>query len=510
MPASELPAARLADPVNRHIAVIGGGISGLVAARELARAGVRVSIWEREPTLGGRIRATELAGVPTDMGAEAFASRGGTVACYLAELGLAKEIVYPAALGSWVLAGNRALPLPRGGAIGIPAQPLSKEARRHLGFRGSLRAAIEPWLPLRSAKASEDPTIADLVSTRLGPRVLERLVRPVTLGVYSSDPEMLRLSAVPGLAAAYQQERSLIKAAQKLRQASSAAGGAVAALPGGMSPLIGALETETKRLGCEIHTGIEVADLRGREHGAWQLCDRSGAVLARADAVLLAVPEPVAHKLVKLPGEAPKNDEVEVFALAVTNTRLDAAPRGTGVLIAAGSVARRGQLEDSAALDQPAAEALGLAAEEAPILAKALTHVTAKWPDRAATRASGQHVLRLSYGRAGRPPETLELSDADAFELARMDAEQILGIDIAPEQVIDRARQCWHIAAPDQNKPKVEAPPGIALSSDWVHGTGLASVIPGAHKAAQELFAWLIAEPVHSCHSEPESEVRPE
>ena len=510
MPASELPVARFTDPANRHIAVVGGGISGLVAARELAKTGVRVSIWEQEPTLGGRIRATELAGVPTDMGAEAFASRGGTVACYLAELGRAKDIVYPAPLGSWVLAGDQALPLPRGGAIGIPAQPLSKEARRHLGIRGSLRAAIEPWLPLRSAKLGEDPTIAELVSTRLGSRVLERLVRPVTLGVYSSDPEKLRLSAVPGLDAAYQRERSLIKAAKNLRQASSAAGGAVAALSGGMTPLIRALEAETRRLGCEVHAGVEVAELCSRDHGAWQLCDRNGAVLARADAVLLAVPEAAAHGLVTLPGEAPEHDEVEVIALAVENSRLDTAPRGTGVLIAADSVGARGQREDSAALDQPADQASGSVAKENLILAKALTHVTAKWPDRAAARPSGQHVLRLSYGRAGSRPETLELSDAAAFERARVDAEQILGIAIAAEQVVDRARQRWHIAAPSQNRPNVEAPPGIALSGDWVHGTGLASVIPGALKAAQELFAWLIAEPVHPCHSEPESEVRPE
>lgn len=481
-------ASRAVDPAKRHIAVVGGGVSGLVAAIELARAGVRVSIWERETTLGGRVRATELAGVAADMGAEAFASRGGAVACYLAELGLAKDIVYPAPLGSWVLAADQALPLPRGGAIGIPAQPLSRTARRHLGLGGALRAAIEPWLPQgrgKLAKLGVDPTIAELVTARLGSRVLDRLVRPVTLGVYSSDPEQLRLSAVPGLAAAYQREGSLIRAAKQLREASSAAGGAVAALPGGMTPFVNALAAEARSLGCEIHTGANIAELRTSAHNSWHLHDAYGADLEHADAALLAVSEPVAHALLGLPGEAPKNAEVEVIALAVNDSRLDRAPRGTGALIAAGT-------------------------SGTPIRAKALTHVTAKWPDRAALRPAGQHVLRLSYGRAGGRPETLGLDDAAAYELARNDATRILGIEIAAERVVDCARQRWEVAVPADERPRMTAPPGIALTGDWTCGTGLASVIPAARNAAQELFARLIAELVHHCHSEPESEVRSE
>lgn len=496
MTVPESPASRAVDPEKRHIAVIGGGVSGLVAAVELARSGVRVSIWERETVLGGRVRAAELSGVPTDMGAEAFASRGGVVTGFLAELGLEKDIVHPAPLGSWVLAGDQALPLPRGGAVGIPAQPLSLTARRHLGLGGALRAAIEPWLPQAiggSGKLGADPTLADLVSVRLGSRVLDRLVRPVTLGVYSRDPEQLRLSEIPGLAAEYQRGGSLIRAAKRLREASSAAGGAVAALPGGMAPLVDALAVEARRLGCEIHTGSNVAELRLSTPHSWELRDMNGATLVSADAVLLAVPEPVAHALLSLPGEAPANAVVEVIALTINDARLDRAPRGTGALVAAGATA--------------AAVAV---TGDTSIRAKALTHVTAKWPDRAALRPPGQHVIRLSYGRAGSAPETLALDDAAAYELARQDAARILGLDIAQERVIDRARQRWEIAAPAGQHPRITAPRGIALAGDWVHGTGLASVIPGARNAAQELFVRLIAEPVHSSLSEHESEVRPE
>lgn len=38
------------------VAVVGGGIAGLAAATALAERGVRVTLYEREETLGGRVR----------------------------------------------------------------------------------------------------------------------------------------------------------------------------------------------------------------------------------------------------------------------------------------------------------------------------------------------------------------------------------------------------------------------------------------------------------------------
>lgn len=55
------------------VAVVGGGIAGLAAATGLAERGVRVTLYEREESLGGR-----LAGHPTRLtdGSEVTMSRG--------------------------------------------------------------------------------------------------------------------------------------------------------------------------------------------------------------------------------------------------------------------------------------------------------------------------------------------------------------------------------------------------------------------------------------------------
>ncbi|KUF08536.1 hypothetical protein AUL38_00005, partial [Leucobacter sp. G161] len=81
-----------------------------------------------------------------------------------------------------------------------------------------------------------------------------------------------------------------------------------------------------------------------------------------------------------------------------------------------------------------------------------------------------------------------------------------LGIAIAPEHIVDWARQPWHVGAPPGPTPRIAAPAGIALAGDWVFGTGLASVIPGARAAATELLRALDPHPTAST---PESPVSP-
>lgn len=56
-------------------AVVGGGVAGLAAATALAERGVRVTLYEREPVLGGR-----LAGWPTTLrdGTTVTMGRGST------------------------------------------------------------------------------------------------------------------------------------------------------------------------------------------------------------------------------------------------------------------------------------------------------------------------------------------------------------------------------------------------------------------------------------------------
>ncbi len=436
--------------------VVGAGVSGLVVARDLARAGVRVTLIEAQAVAGGRLRRAELGDLRIDIGAEAFATRGGSVRALLDELHLGDRVVRPARLGAWTVGESYALPLPEAGALGVPARPLSRSARETLGFFGALRASIEPllprWIGMRSG------SLAELVRLRLGRRVLNRLVAPVVRGVYSADPAQLQAAALPGIGDALVNGSSLIAASRKLRDEQSAAGAAVASLDGGMTVLVDALLLELERLGVELRAGERAAALELRPRA---VITASGTRLP-ADVIVLAVAESVARALLGLPAlERARETPVEVVALRLVDSRLDAWPRGTGVLVAEGGS----------------------------VSAKALTHVTAKWPHL--SLPPGEHVLRLSYGRAGRAPEIAELSDAKAAEFALSDASQLLGLELDPHALRGAIRHRWNNAPPPSPERSIEPREGIMLTGDWVHGSGLASVIPGARSTARDALHYL-------------------
>ena len=64
----------------RHVVIVGGGIAGLAAAFYLRDAmvdgaPVRVTVLEGSPKLGGKLSASQVAGVSMDEGAEALLAR---------------------------------------------------------------------------------------------------------------------------------------------------------------------------------------------------------------------------------------------------------------------------------------------------------------------------------------------------------------------------------------------------------------------------------------------------
>src|SRR6188768_2387306 len=71
----------------KDVLVIGGGVAGLVAARECAHLGLSVVVLEAAGTPGGAVAGHEVAGLPLDAGAESFAVRGNTVADFIADPG---------------------------------------------------------------------------------------------------------------------------------------------------------------------------------------------------------------------------------------------------------------------------------------------------------------------------------------------------------------------------------------------------------------------------------------
>ncbi|MFC4137836.1 MULTISPECIES: NAD(P)/FAD-dependent oxidoreductase [unclassified Microbacterium] len=464
-------AARAAE---QHVVVIGGGIGGLVAARECAKVGMSVTLLEASEQLGGAIRRAEVEGLVVDAGAESYATRGGHVRALVTELGLGGSIVTPEGGGAWIdgIPGVGAAPIPKGGMLGIPENPFQEGVRRVIGTRGVWRAYVDRLRP--PLTIGHEKSLGKLVATRMGERVRDRLVAPVTAGVYSAHPDDVDVEAVaPGLSAALTRAGSLSGAVALLRadreEKGKAPGSAVEGLVGGMSTLVDALRADLEDLGVRIRTGVHAEQLT-RDGKAWTVRgesfaedDESATEELRADAVIVATSEPAARTLLTghadlgAPAVAP---EIEIVTLVLDAPELDAAPRGTGVLTVPGSR-----------------------------VAKALTHSTVKW-GWLREAAAGRHVVRVSFGSQGETPATAALDDADAAQLALAEASAMLGMTLRPEQLVG-AHRARHVQAQPASvigsaqrrtaaRAAVRAVPGVAAVGAWLAGTGLAQVVPDA------------------------------
>lgn len=483
------PVELAARAAERRVIVIGGGIGGLVAARECAKVGMKVTLLEAAESLGGAIRRAELDSIVVDAGAESYATRGGHVRELLADLGLTDRVVTPNPAGAWLVGvpGVAPAPLPKGGILGIPSNPFADDVRRIIGWGGAWRAYVDRLRP--PLTIGKEHSLGRLVSTRMGDKVLGRLVAPVTAGVYSAHPDDVDIEvAAPGLNEAMTRAGSLSGGvaqllADRADRAKRAPGSAVEALAGGMSVLVDALADDLVELGGVVRTGIDVQS-PVREGDGWTVTfptDTAGEDAAddaddstetlTADAVIVATAEPSARALldthIDALGAAGAAPEIEIVSLLLDAPALDAAPRGTGVLTMPGSH-----------------------------VAKALTHATAKWSWLRET-AGGRHIVRVSFGAQGEPAATAGLDDEEAARLALSEAADMLGVPLPESMLVDSHRARFTQAQPASLigaaerrvavRAAVQKVDGLAVVGAWLAGTGLAQVVPDAKNEADRL-----------------------
>jgi len=474
-----------------HVAVVGGGISGLAGAhrlRTLLGPGARITVFEQTDRLGGVLRTVDLAGVPIDVGAEAYLARRPEVAALAAELGLADRLVHPSGATATVRAGGRTTPLPGRTVLGVPGSTARLDEL--LSPAAVAMAAAERALPLDWDGA--DRSVGELLRARFGDELADRLVDPLLSGVYAGRVDGLGLRAtMPALAAKLDAgATSLTAAADSLLPPATPSVSRESGIPSGRvgdsvspaarpAPVFGAvrggyqvlLDALREAAGAQVRLGLPVRAL-SRRPGGWRL--EVGTAVAPetldVDAVLLAVPAPALRRL--LEHEAPR-------AARATGTVELASP----VVVA---LAYRGR--DAAGL--PASSGLLVAAGE-PLSAKAFTHTARKWPHLAPEATDGLVRLRASLGRAGEPAAALRVPDEELVARVRADLATVAGISAAPVAV---HVQRWGGGLPqygvghDDLVGELEAAvaelPGIAVAGALLHGVGVPACVATGQAAA--------------------------
>lgn len=442
------------------VAVVGGGITGLVAARELNRARHEVVLFEGSERLGGLIETHRVGDALVEGAADWFVTRAPEALDLCAELGLADRLVEPAVSGAAIYAGGALKPMPPGTVRGVPRSPWAAFTSGLVGLGGSLRTAadyVKPG-PLRGP----DVSIGALLRARLGDAVVERMVDPFLAASRSGNIDEVSLAAgAPELDAMARSSRSIMRAVAKLP-----AGGSLPfrGLRGGMSTLIDALTSHLGDVDVRLGTSVDACVA----NDGWEVRFPGGS--EAADAVILAVPPHAAGPM--LSRSAPRTADLLgqiAFAPAVV----------AGLVYAAGDVTPP---ENLSGFLVPASEAAFVTAG---------AWFSSKWPH--ARGPAGEHVVRCFVGRTEGDDRTA-LSDEDLIARVRRDVARIMGTRAEPVAhiVIRRERalpvfRVGHLDLVADIENSLENLPPVALAGAGYRGSGIPDCIKSARAAAAAL-----------------------
>jgi oxygen-dependent protoporphyrinogen oxidase len=425
-----------------RFAVVGAGLAGLAAARELASLSHEVIVLESTAAVGGKLRASEVGGLLVDEGADSMLRRVPWGVELAESVGLALVMTATGEASLWT---DVMRPLPAGTVMGIPTD------------LEAVRDVVGPLDEALGEPVTEDVSVGELVRSRLGDAVVDQLVDPLLGGVYAGSADRLSVQAtLPQLWPHLAQHRSLVAAARAAR--GTPAPGAVFAQPVGG---LGLLPPAAAR-GLDVRLSTTVRGL-ARTASGWRLETGSAADPSYLDAegVVLAVPAAPAARLLRDHLAAEELAGMSYASVAIVTLVLDGSSPGTGSGYLVPAVTGRST--------------------------KAVTFTSRKW------NRPGPAVVRASVGRAGEE-STLQREDGELVDIVWAELRSALG-DVPP--VLDSRVTRWGGGLPQYapghldlvRRLRAALPLGLVVAGAAYDGVGVPAVIRSGQLAAQEIAA---------------------
>jgi len=450
----------------RRVVVIGGGIAGLAAAwtasrraRQLAD-GVEVVLLEKERQVGGKARSVTRDGWLVESGPGGFLGGRPELTQLIDQAGLTGD-ARPANA-----AAARRFIYRAGKVREIVANPVGFALAGILSPLGLLRLMGEPFVPQRRDGIEE--TVWAFAARRIGREAADRLVMPMTLGIFAGDAKRLSLpAAFPRMEALEREHGSLIRGLIARRGKTSS--GTLTSFDAGIETLPRALAAcgdFTVRCGAEV-TGIE------RLGRTWKVRIAGDAEPLTADVVVLAGEPWAVAPLLRPLNDAAADDLDGIYCPPVTvvglGYRLEdapAVPRGFGVLITRGQGYRMlGNLWDS--------------------------HI---FPQRS---PDGHVLIRLMLGGAV-DPDAGRLTEDEALDLARDEVSRLYGITAAPrhERVVRWPRaiaqyELGHPARRTRIEGAVGALGGLVIGGSGLHGVAFGDAAASGVRCGEQAVEFL-------------------
>lgn len=464
---------------ERSVIIIGGGITGLAAAHELAdRPGFRVTVLEADERLGGKVHTEPFGDLDLDTGPDAFLARRPEGLTLCRELGIDGELVGPNHGAARLWSRGRLRRLPDGLMLGVPTDFVAVARSGILSMRGLARAAAEPILPGRALQG--DVALGELVRRRLGNEVHERLVDPLVGGINAGDTDRLSIRAVaPQLAELAAGNRSLVIGSRRNRAPAPKPGEPVPPVflthPAGLGRIVESLDDRLRRAGVDVRLAASVIALEDLGGGrGFSVVTHRGP--EHADGVIVATPAPVLTRLLRPTSplaadffESIEHASVALVALSYARGALSEPLEGSGFLVPRGE---------------------GFLTTACSWASSKWAHLEAGAPDRV--------VLRVSAGRAG-DERALALDDESLVRQLTSELATLMNLPTPPlEARVTRWPQAFPQFAPDHlervratRAALRDSKPGLALAGAAMGGVGIPACIRSGRQEAAGLTARL-------------------
>lgn len=467
------------------VSIIGGGITGLSAAYELATRGVPFVLLEASDRTGGLVRTDRVDGYTIDAGADSMLATKPAAIQLCEELGLGSRLMTSTPpRTAYVHARGRLHALPSPSVFGIPTtwtgiatyDLLPMTARMRLAWNAARTTRSHPSVEARREDGREesrgprsdsgDESVASFFRREFGPATVSLVAAPLLGGIHAGDVERLSISAVAPRLVSAALEGRLFRAPS----ASTAAGeGLFKALRGGMGELVEAIEGRLPAGSVRVQSAVRSVAVM---HGRWQIACDTGNLDARA--VILAAPAHAAARLLaptdtvlaRLCAEVPYVSTASV-ALAWPRARVHHPLRGSGFVVAR---------------------------QHSRLRITACTWVSSKWEDRA---HPGMVLLRAFLGGAT-DPDVLQLADDALAEIATRDVSGVLGISGAPPFV---RVQRWPLAGAQHHvghaariariDERLGALPGLFVAGSGFRAIGVPDCVADGRNAAVRAATWI-------------------
>lgn len=447
---------------QKHILLVGAGISGLTTAFYLQQAGFTVTVWEKQARAGGKLGSSQHDGFLFEQAANGFLSNAPATLALVQELGLDDALV-PAQDSA------KKRHIYRHGALKVvPSSPPAFLSSELLNPLAKMRALSEIFW--QASEYPQEETVYSFIRRHFGKDVADVLAQVAVQGISAGDARALSLDALfPRLRQLEQEHGSLLRAMQKASKIAKEKGQStrLTSFIGGMQQLIDAL---SKKLADNLQLNTEIERIEKMPQGYHIHSTKAGSLLV--DAVVLATPSFVSGKILQ-----------QIAGLEAAATTLKSIPYAPVYVYQLGYH----RVDVPHALDSFGY--LVSREKRQQVRSLGVLFSSSIYPQR----APKNHVaLRVIAG--GVPDSSLtELSETERWQVIQADLRISLGVTAEP---VYKAVQYWQHAIPQYHlghRAKVDAvvaeaaERGIYLTGNALYGVAVNDCIRDAHRVVAAL-----------------------